>query len=129
MNYIDVCAAVIRRGNMFLLARRLPNSHLAGKWEFPGGKMQDREKPNQCIEREILEELGVVVTAGSLIATIEHQYPDKAVRLRFIECDLEPDAQPISREGQQFDWFALPDITALDLASADRKVLETLKVV
>ena len=71
VNYIDVCAAVIRRGNMFLLARRLPNSHLAGKWEFPGGKLEQNEDISSSLQNEVFQETGLKCQIITRIACVE----------------------------------------------------------
>jgi 8-oxo-dGTP diphosphatase len=120
---IDVCAAVIRRDGKILLATRPPGSHLAGKWEFPGGKCAAGESTESCISREILEELHLSVRSAVPVDTLVHRYPDKTVRLFFLECDIDPGADPVPREGQDVGWFGAREAAELDLAPADRVFL------
>lgn len=124
-NCIEVCAAVVRKDGRILLATRRPGAHLAGKWEFPGGKIKGGESAFGCIERELREELNLEVTAKSELFRLEHEYPEKLVGLHFILC--ESVGEPTPMEGQQCSWFELGDAVKLDLADADRKALELLE--
>ena len=85
---VVVLAAVIERGGRFLLGRRLKDTHLAGLWEFPGGKCEPGEPHEACLTRELREELGVEASIGAELIVIEHAYPDRTVRLHFRQCDL-----------------------------------------
>ena len=123
---IDVCAAVILRGSKYLLAQRLPESHLAGCWEFPGGKQRQDEDRRGCIRREIREELGLDVAPGRTLTTVDHSYPEKTIRLHFVPCAVAPQADPVGRDGQRVGWFALEELDDLDLAPADRRFVEWL---
>ena len=76
-------AAVIERDGRFLVTRRLEGTHLAGLWEFPGGKCEPGETHEACLARELMEELGVVATIGDEILVTEHAYPERTVRLHF----------------------------------------------
>jgi len=86
---IDVAAAVIVLDGRVLLARRI-GGYLDGLWEFPGGKMEGRESPQQAAEREISEELNLRIRAGKRLLVLEHDYPDKRIRLHFVHCTLLP---------------------------------------
>ena len=123
---ISVCAAVIRNDGRWLLAERLAGSHLERHWEFPGGKIHAGETPAECIVREIHEELGVEVECLGELAVICHDYPEKSVELRFLECRILAGA-PHGREGQAVGWFSLDEMAGLTLAPADVVFLETLK--
>src|SRR5262249_37633454 len=74
---IVVTAAIIRRDGRYLVTRRPPGTHLAGVWEFPGGKCDDGEPLTSCMARELDEELGTNATVGSETFTITHDYPDR----------------------------------------------------
>ena len=126
MTELDVCAAVIRRGQRLLLATRPAGTHLAGKWEFPGGKRLPEESLEECIVREIREELGVTVRNPILLCRIRHTYPAKTIRLQFLGCELSPDAEPHGHDGQEWGWYGLPEMPALDLAGADAEFLRRL---
>ncbi len=123
---LDVCAAVIRRGNRLLLATRPPGSHLAGKWEFPGGKCHPGETLEACIVREIQEELGVTMLRPVLLCSLRHTYPDKAIHLHFMLGELAPEAVPHGHEGQECGWFARAELGKLDLAGADAEFVRLL---
>ncbi len=121
---IDVCAAAIRKGDRFLLATRPDGSHMAGKWEFPGGKVRPHEPPFTCISREIHEELNLEVTALTELATVVHHDHVKAVRLHFIACELAEEHVLICHEGQQAHWFTVAEALDRDLAPGDRQFIE-----
>ncbi|MBN2450709.1 MAG: NUDIX domain-containing protein [Lentisphaeria bacterium] len=124
MTSVEVCAAVVRRGDRVLLATRPGGSHLAGKWEFPGGKVAEGETLEECIRRELLEELGLGILRAEHLGTVEHTYPGKHVVLHFLECLVPADAEPVCRLAQKAEWFPADCLAALDLAPADRIFVE-----
>lgn len=117
---LDVCAAVIRRDDSVLIAQRPHGKHLAGRWEFPGGKVHEGESLQQCIEREIREELGLSIRADTLLATVEHTYPETTIRLHFLHCHARDHAEPRHHEGQDSRWVRLDSLPAVDWVPADR---------
>ena len=123
---IDVCAAVIVNGGRMLLAQRERGSHLAGKWEFPGGKIDGGETPGECIIREIDEELGLIVRNPVPLTTVEHAYDEKIVRLHFLACDLTGPADHEARVHEEVRWVEYDDLEQLDLAPADRRFVHWL---
>ncbi|MFO7820793.1 MAG: (deoxy)nucleoside triphosphate pyrophosphohydrolase [Lentisphaeria bacterium] len=123
---VEVCAAVIRRDNKYLMAQRPADKHLGGKWEFPGGKIHNGETLTQCIAREIREELCLSITSPKYLATTEYAYPEKTVRLHFIQCAIAGDAVYKVREHQEVAWFTVGEIQNLDLPAADRPFVEQL---
>ena len=74
MDTKKVAAAIIRSGEEILLTRRKPGEKLAGYWEFPGGKIEENETIQQCLEREIHEELNIYINAGKVITSSIHTY-------------------------------------------------------
>lgn len=114
---VVVSAAVIEQDGSFLLARRPPWSHLAGCWEFPGGKCRDDESHQACLRREIEEELGVLVEVGELVYQTVHDYPDRRVELHFYRCKLRGEPRPVL--GQELTWVRRKDLAALPLPPAD----------
>lgn len=122
---IVVLAAVIERAGRFLLSRRLRGTHLAGMWEFPGGKCEPGEAPAACLQREILEELGVAASVGDELIVIEHAYPERSVRLHFRRCDIAGDPRPVL--GQELRWVTAAELSALELPDADRALVERLQ--
>ena len=85
---IVVAAAVVERDGAFLLTRRLKGTHLAGTWEFPGGKCEPDETPEACLHREIHEELAVDVVVGERLLVTRHTYPERTVELHFFAADV-----------------------------------------
>ena len=124
MTPIVVVAAVIERDGSFLLTLRPHGTHLAGHWEFPGGKVHDRESHAEALRREIFEELDAVARVGELVHTVTHAYPEKTVQLFFYKCELDGEAKPMM--GQQMRWVAKAELSALPFPEADRDLITTL---
>ena len=84
-----VSAAVVEEEGRVLITRRNPNDSLGGYWEFPGGKIEGEETPQECLEREILEELGVESKAGKIICRSIYEYEHGAFEIIAISTNLE----------------------------------------
>ncbi len=125
---ILVAAGLIRgaQADRYLLRRRLKGSHLAGSWEFPGGKVELGESPPDALVRELREELGVEVRVGEIFAVGHHVYPEREVVLLVYECELVA-GEPQALEVADFAWFTAAEVCALDLPPADRPVVERLR--
>jgi mutator protein MutT len=121
---IVVTAAVVERDGAYLLTRRLEGTHLAGCWEFPGGKCQPGETFDEALRRELLEELGANAIVGGEILTTTHAYPERTVELHFFACELTTEPHP--REGQQLQWIAQQELRDLDLPEADAELVDLL---
>jgi 8-oxo-dGTP diphosphatase len=121
---IVVAAAVARRGDTVLVTRRLEGTHLAGLWEFPGGKCEPGESHVECLARELHEELGVAVRIGRLLLSTRHDYGVKIVELHFFDCAI--DAEPSPRLGQEIRWVARHDLGALEFPPADAELIASL---
>ncbi len=119
-----VTAAVIERNGHFFMTRRLKGTHLADMWEFPGGKCDPGESLTECLERELLEELGTRAIIGREIFTVEHSYPERTVRLHFFSTNLLDEPQPLL--GQEMRWVSRQELRALQLPEADRCLVELL---
>ena len=124
MNPIAVVAAVIERDGSFLLTLRPAGSHLAGHWEFPGGKVDDHESHVEALRRELFEELDIVGDVGALVHTVTHAYPEKTVELFFYRCDFKGEPKPMM--GQQMRWVARDELTQLPFPEADRQLIALL---
>jgi mutator protein MutT len=123
---IDVSAALIFRDGKLLITQRHATAHLGGRWEFPGGKREAGESFEQCLAREIREELGVDIAVGKLFEEIFHAYPEKSVHLKFFLCML------VSGEPQPLDcaalkWIDKAGLGAHEFPAADARLLEKLK--
>ena len=119
-----VTAAVVERDGRLLVTRRLEGTHLAGRWEFPGGKCEEGESPESCLARELREELGVGATVGAEVHRTLHEYDDRALDLRFFNCDLEGEPRPLL--GQEIRWVDRHDLRALEFPPADSELVEML---
>ena len=121
---VEVVAAVIERDGRILIARRPAATHLGGLWEFPGGKRQGGEAAEAALAREILEELGAMVTVGPLLETVDWSYPEKRVRLSFFRCSIAGEPRPL--EGQQIAWVLPSELGRYEFPPADATLLDRL---
>lgn len=124
MGAVDVVAAVIERDGRYLITRRPEGTHLAGFWEFPGGKILPGEKPEDALRRELKEELGVEAAVGEPVETVEWSYPEKSVRLFFFRCALAGEPSPL--EGQEMRWVAAADLRSYSVPEADAALIARL---
>ena len=124
MRDIVVSAAVIERDDEFLLTRRAADSHLGGRWEFPGGKVESGETLDATLLREIREELGCDVEVGPLLLTTRHAYPDVHVELHFFSTSLL--GEPVPQLGQEMQWVPRADLARLPLPEADADLVAML---
>ena len=124
MDAVEVVAAVIEREGKILITRRPAGSHLAGLWEFPGGKPKQGDSLEAALCREIREELDADVAVGKQIDTAEWDYPDKRVKLLFFRCALHGEPRPL--EGQEMAWVAPADLARYSFPPADVALIERL---
>jgi mutator protein MutT len=121
---IVVVAAVIERDGAFLVTRRLEGTHLAGMWEFPGGKIGSGETHAQALVREIREELDADVDVGALLFETQFDYAERRVSLHFYRCTLRGEPKPLL--GQEMKWVPRADLRALDFPPADADLIRLL---
>jgi 8-oxo-dGTP diphosphatase len=121
---IVVTAAIIQKDNRYLVTRRQPGTHLAGVWEFPGGKCDAGESLTACMARELEEELGIQATVGSEILTTAHEYPDRRVELHFFACRSAGEPSPLL--GQEMRWVARDELANLEFPPADAELIRIL---
>jgi mutator protein MutT len=121
---VAVVAAVIQQGDRFLLTRRQDGVHLAGMWEFPGGKVGDGESHSDALRREIVEELASDVAVGDLVFEATHAYTDRTVTLFFYRCDLLGLPRPMI--GQEMEWVSRSDLSSLPFPPADVELIRML---
>lgn len=116
---IDVTCAIIRNDEgMVLSVRRGPGMDNAGKWEFPGGKIRANETDEDCIIREIREELSIEIIIGRKLDEVVHDYGNKAIRLIPFICDTLA-SKPCLIEHDAYKWMAPDKLVTLDLTAAD----------
>jgi 8-oxo-dGTP diphosphatase len=121
---IIVVAAVIEQHGRFLVARRLAGTHLAGCWEFPGGKVHEGETEDEALRREISEELNAGIANVRKIFHTAHAYPERVVELHFFRADLTAEPQPMLR--QELRWAAREELRALEFPPADAELIDGL---
>jgi 8-oxo-dGTP diphosphatase len=119
-----VAAAVIEKDGRFLLTRRLEGTHLAGRWEFPGGKCEPGETHPQALARELEEELAVPIAVGPPILVTTHAYDERTVELHFYETRLL--GTPTPQLGQAMRWASREELWELDFPEADAALIAML---
>jgi len=121
---IVVTAAIIERDGRLLVTRRQPGVHLAGLWEFPGGKCDEGEPLPACLARELREELAVDARVGDEVFATTHAYPERTVELHFFRCDLI--GEPVPQIDQEMQWVARSDLPRLKFPPADAELIARL---
>jgi 8-oxo-dGTP diphosphatase len=121
---IVVTAAVIEREGRFLVTRRQAGVHLAGYWEFPGGKCDPGETLTACLLRELREELAVDAHIGDEIHTVTHHYAERSIVLHFFRCVLL--GAPSPQLGQEMRWVTRAEMGALAFPPADEELIRTI---
>lgn len=124
--YIEVSAGIIRRKGLILVAQIPENKPFAGYWEFPGGKNDGNETPEQTLKRELAEELGIKVTTIERLKTIVHEYEDYTVRLTFFLVTAY-EGFPSPLEDQNTRWIKPTELDELQFLPADSEILEFVK--
>jgi 8-oxo-dGTP diphosphatase len=126
---VIVAAGVLIERGRVLLTQRKKGSHLAGAWEFPGGKVEPDEDPRDALVRELREEIGIDVTVGEPIEVTFHAYPEKTVLLLFFavtRCEGSPDPQPIDVAAVQ--WAATDALDDGLFPAADVSILAKVRM-
>lgn len=109
-----------------LIAQRPQGKWQAGRWEFPGGKVEAGESERAALDRELEEELGVRVLAARPLGVFEHDYPDRSVAIAlWLVTAFHGD--PRGRDGQALRWVASPELAGCDLLEADQPMLPQLR--
>lgn len=123
---IEVTGAVIVQDGKILAAQRGPGKALAGLWEFPGGKIEPGESPEEALHRELKEELLCEAEVGSFITTTEHEYDFGLVVLSTYFCTLRL-GTPRLTEHQEIRWLAPEELDSVEWAPADVPAVELVK--
>lgn len=125
--HIHVTCAVIERDGLVLAAQRSAAMTLSLKWEFPGGKIDPDESAEECLRRELMEELGIGVAVGKALNSTTHSYPDCTVTLYPYICRIVS-GEIVLHEHRAVRWLVPAELPDLDWAAADVPVvLEYLK--
>jgi A/G-specific adenine glycosylase len=119
---IEVSAGIIIKNNKVYIQQRLKNALMGGLWEFPGGKREKGESPEECLEREIKEEMGVTINILKKIMTIKHTYTQFRVTLHAFTCELQ-NKQIRPTECQQWKWVSLLNLKKYPFPAANVKIV------
>ncbi|MDQ7094066.1 8-oxo-dGTP diphosphatase MutT [Desulfosporosinus sp. PR] len=122
----EVTAAIILKDNKVLIAQRAPGENLAGKWEFPGGKIEAGETPQECLKREIQEELEIDIEVLDYFAQSIYDYSNGTIKLLAFFCRwLSGDVT--LKVHSRFAWVSCPELEPYDFAPADISLVQKLK--
>ena len=122
---VDVALAVPVKSGKLLVARRPAGGHLAGQWEFPGGKVDPGEQPEGTARRELQEETGLTVTELEPLLVFVYEYPDRSLRLHAY---LARDPRGALCEGpQEWSWKSLAELRDLEMPPANEQILRALR--
>lgn len=124
MKQIHVTCAIIERDGLVLAAQRSAAMSLALKWEFPGGKIDPGESPEECLQRELVEEMGIQVCVGKSLPSSTHHYPKFTVTLHPFICFIES-GEIFLHEHAAIAWLPPAALHSLDWAEADLPVIES----
>jgi 8-oxo-dGTP diphosphatase len=124
---VEVAAGLIQDdAGRYLITRRREGSHLAGLWEFPGGKRHAGETPDACLRRELAEELGGPFEVVDHVDTVRWEYPEKTVLIHFYRCRVAGGmVEP--REAQEMAWVAPEELESYPFPPADRELIARLR--
>ena len=121
---ILVVAAVVIRDGCVLLSRRPPGKHLAGLWEFPGGKVETWESPEEALVREVREELALEIASLRPYAFVHHDYPEKRILMLTYRCEAR--GEPVAAD-LEWRWQPLSGLEAACMPPADAPIVEALR--
>jgi 8-oxo-dGTP diphosphatase len=121
-----VAAALYDGQGRVLITERPPGKHMAGRWEFPGGKVEPGESERQALARELREELGIELAAAHPELTLSHDYAERSVRISMWIVERYA-GEPCGLDGQKLKWVAPARLAAEDVLEADRPFIEALQ--
>ncbi|MBO60909.1 MAG: 8-oxo-dGTP diphosphatase MutT [Verrucomicrobiales bacterium] len=122
---VEVAAGLVFRNGKLLITKRQKGSHLAGLWEFPGGKRESGETVEECLRRELREELGIQIAVGQALETVTHRYPEKTVQITFFTCRLTK-GEPSAIECADLVWSERESLAKFDFPPADQRLISRL---
>lgn len=122
---LKVAAGIVRKGEQILIARRA-SGHLAGHWEFPGGKLEPDETPGEALQREILEELGIEIKVGEVRVRHRTHGERRELELIFIDARYQRGV-PTLTDHDAIEWVTPAELCGYRFAPADQKVATALR--
>jgi mutator protein MutT len=124
--HFQVTAGLIWRDGRVLITQRRKGTHLEGFWEFPGGKREGDETLEECLEREIKEELGITIRAERLLVSVDYEYETKSISLHLFQCS-QPEGDPEPLECESLRWVPPEELSGYPLPPADMGLLPFVK--
>lgn len=128
MKHYEVVAAVIRRDDKFLCMQKGETKfvYTSFKFEFPGGKIEPGESPEEALERELLEEMDFVIRVDRKLVTVDHVYPDFSITMQAFLCEgVSPSFK--MKEHVAFEWRSRDELMGLDWADADVEIVRAIE--
>ena len=122
---IKVVAAIIKRDNLYLIARRAQHKDHPGKWEFPGGKIDHGETPEEALERELLEEFNISTKTGTHLVSIQHNYTSLQIELMAYEVSILGGTFQLT-DHDKIAWVRWSDMEHYELSGADFMICKQL---
>jgi len=125
MKTITVTAAILKRGDKYFIAKRKEGKHLAGMWEFPGGKLENNETREECLDRELYEEFGIKTNVRDLVSESTHEYDGIIVHLIAYNVEyISGEFKPIDHD--EIAWVSRDEMNSYNFAPADLPIIEAL---
>ena len=121
-----VAALIVGDDGRVLITRRRPDQPLPDQWEFPGGKIEPGESPEEALARELSEELSATFAVGDLVETVRWEYPDRVIVLHFFDCRLAS-GRIEPRESQAMAWVAPENLDDYEFPPADWALIDRLR--
>lgn len=127
--WVAVVAGILRKGNQILVGQRPETNSLPGQWEFPGGKIEPGESPEEAMARELQEELGIDATVGELKMAMTHSYGDVGIVILLYDIPYWK-GEPKPQHHLQIEWIYPEELKTKTIPEANRKILDRiLKVI
>ncbi len=126
LKHLQIAVGIIRNSQQeIFITQRAADSHMAGFWEFPGGKVEQGETAELALKRELSEEVGIVVQEAVLLNVLEHTFTDRIVTLSFYMVEAW-DGEPFGREGQPIRWVRQSELVAEEFPPANATIIALL---
>jgi len=123
-HYNVVCAVVIDKGEVLCMQKgQTKFPYTSYHWEFPGGKIEGDESPEEALHRELLEEMEYDVRMGEHLTTVEHEYPDFSITMAAYICTAST-RELVRKEHADHRWLSVDEMALLDWCAADRPIVE-----